>query len=115
MRQGNVLACGTLAELTAQAALPVRLRLSCAAGAAGVIVSKLQAAGTIAQAESAAGRNINVSQVDTQHVEVICPHTEKMAVLRQIAGLGAAIADVDIRPPRLDEIYAHVMAEDAHS
>ena len=43
-------------------------------------------------------------------VEVICPHTEKMAVLRQIAGLGAAIADVDIRPPRLDEIYAHVMA-----
>ena len=111
MRQGNLLACGTLAELTAQAALPVSLRISCAAGAAGVIVSKLQAAGP----------SINVSQVDTQHVEVICPHTEKMPVLRQIAGLGAAIADVDIRPPRLDEIYAHVMAagipamaEDAH-
>lgn len=121
MRQGNVLACGTLAELTAQAALPVRLRISCAAGAAGVIVSKLQAAGTNVRAESVAGRNINVSQINTQQVEVICPHTEKMAVLQHIAGLGAAIADVDIRPPRLDEIYAHVMAagipamaEDAH-
>jgi hypothetical protein len=35
-----------------------------------------------------------------------------MAVLRKITGLGDAVIDVDIRPPRLDEIYAHFMAGD---
>ncbi len=35
---------------------------------------------------------------------------DKMTVLRQVADLGDAVVDVDIRPPRLDEIYAHFIA-----
>jgi hypothetical protein len=35
-----------------------------------------------------------------------------MAVLRHITDLGHVVRDIDIHPPRLDEIYAHLMAGD---
>jgi hypothetical protein len=38
-----------------------------------------------------------------------------MAVMREIADLGETVVDVDVRPPRLDEIYAHFMAPDRPS
>ncbi len=32
-----------------------------------------------------------------------------MEVLREIADLGEAVVDVDLRPPQLDEVYAYFM------
>jgi Cu-processing system ATP-binding protein len=107
MRQGSLLACGTLAELNEQAALPVQVRMTCAPDAAVTIAGQLQ--------DKFAGdgaHHADVSQVDNQHIELVCTHPDKMAVLRKITGLGDAVIDVDIRPPRLDEIYAHFMAGD---
>ena len=61
-------------------------------------------------AESGAG--INVSRIDNRHIALVCSHAGKMAALRQITDLGDAIVDINIRTPRLDEIYAHFMAGD---
>jgi Cu-processing system ATP-binding protein len=107
MRQGSLLACGTLAELGEQAALPVQVQITCAPDAAVTIVSQLQEKFTGDDA-----RHVDVSRVGNQHIELGCVHADKMAVLREITGLGDAVIDIDIRPPRLDEIYAHFMVGD---
>jgi Cu-processing system ATP-binding protein len=96
MQHGRILACGTLAELSEQAALPVHLRVS---GAIAAVAAKLD------------GR-FALRTLDEQLVEVHCAQADKMAVLREIAELGDAVSDIDIRLPRLDEIYAHFMPGD---
>ena len=101
LQKGRLLACGALADLTEQAALPVKLEISCVPDKTAMIVSQLNECGFN-----------NVRQVDGQHIQLACPLTDKMAVLQQITNLGDAILDIDIRSPRLDEIYAHFMASD---
>jgi Cu-processing system ATP-binding protein len=112
MHQGKMLAYGTLDGLSEQAALPVKVQISCAPDA---LVDDLYTrlcgqltGGSVAEK----GGDINLSRVDDRHIELVCPHANKMAVLRQITDLGDAIIDISIRTPRLDEIYTHFMAGD---
>jgi len=107
MKQGSLLACGTLAELSTLTDLPVRVRIACASDATGMVVERLR--GRLA---SQLGGQVNISRADNRHIELFCPYPDKMVVLRQIADLGDVIVDVDIYPPRLDDIYAYFMAED---
>jgi Cu-processing system ATP-binding protein len=105
IRQGMTPTFGTLAELSAQAALPVNVRISCAPQAAEAVAGQLTASG-----------RATVSRIDERHVELACAQAEKMAILREVAKLNDdvdsdVVVDVDIRQPRLDEIYAHFMAE----
>lgn len=100
IKQGTTPAFGTLAELSAQADLAVAVRIACAPGAAEPIAGRLAAAG-----------HADVSRVDERHLELACALSEKMAVLQEVVNLGDDVIDVDIRPPRLDEIYAHFMPE----
>jgi len=102
LRQGRLLACGTLAELSAQAALPVRLRLACKSQATAQVAGQFD-------------QRLNVHHIDAEHIELECTHADKMAVLREITGLGETVVDVDLRPPQLDEIYAHFMVPDRPS
>jgi Cu-processing system ATP-binding protein len=108
LQQGRILACGALADLSEQAALPIKVRITCAPDRAEIIVGGLKGDGLV-----------QVNQLDDQYVELICSHPHKMAVLQQITNLGDAIMDVDIRTPRLDEIYAYFMTremnKDRHS
>jgi len=116
MQRGKLLACGTLAGLSEQAAWPVELEISCAPGAAGSRVAAVytrlrrQLAGSSA---AGSGDGINVSRIDDRHIALVCPRSDKMTALRQIASLGDAIVDINIRTPQLDEIYAYFMAGDA--
>jgi Cu-processing system ATP-binding protein len=122
MQQGRILACGTLAELSEQAALPVKMRLSCAPESTGAVINALRAmsavsgsdlyadSGAVADAIQRADVGVTTDQLDSQRIDIVCAQPHKMMVLRQIAELGDAIIDIDIQSPRLDEIYAHCMA-----
>jgi Cu-processing system ATP-binding protein len=115
LQQGKLLACGTLAELSEQVALPVEIQISCASDATEELVDSLytRLCGQLAGSPGAgSGAGINVRRIDNLHIALVCPHAGKMTALRQITDLGDAIVDINIRTPRLDEIYAHFMAGD---
>jgi Cu-processing system ATP-binding protein len=98
IKQGAEPAFGTLAELSLQADLPVTVRIACAPGAADAIADRLGAtSGAV------------LSRVDERHLELACNPRDKMAMLQEVVKLGEEVVDVDIRLPRLDEIYAHFM------
>ena len=90
---GRVMADGTIAELRRLARLPVRLRLTLAEGAAPP------------DWLAAAGRRPIGGQI-----EITCPPEEKMALLRRVAE-EPRIADLDLLPPTLDELYAHFLRD----
>lgn len=98
MKRGRLVACGTLAELSHQAALPVKVQISVAPGQAGQLAERL-------------GSNSGICHVNDQSVNLECLTTDKMAIVRRIAELGDAVRDVDITPPRLDEIYTWYMQD----
>jgi Cu-processing system ATP-binding protein len=99
MRHGRLLACGTLAQLSEQAALPVSMRIVCAPGEAQTVADRF------------AGR-VDMMRVDDRTLSLSCSHADKMAVLRRITDLGDIVQDVDIHLPRLDEIYTHFITGD---
>ena len=107
LQQGNMLACGTLAELTEQAALPVQLRVRCVALAADRIAGQLR--GQLARTTDLDVTEIR--QLDDTQIEFACPAKNKMEILHLLSSLGDAIVDIDVHAPRLDDIYAHITAE----
>jgi Cu-processing system ATP-binding protein len=46
-------------------------------------------------------------RINGQSVEIRCAADAKMNALHQLSGLGAAVADIDITPPGLEELYRH--------
>ena len=96
MKAGVVVASGTLDELYQQAALPVNLRIAVAEGEETSIAERL-------------GSEVNVSDVNNQSLSLSCIGTEKMPLIRRISELGEVVQDLQIMPPRLDEVYSHFM------
>lgn len=96
MKSGVMVASGTLAELYAQAALPVRLRLSVTPGEAANVASRL-------------GPAVNINEVNNQSLSLSCFNGEKMPLIRRISDLGEIVQDMQIMPPRLDEVYNYFM------
>lgn len=99
MKEGIIVASGTLDELYQQAALPVRLQLSVAAGEAPSVAERL-------------GSEVNIGKVNNQSISLSCFKEEKMPLIRHISSLGDVVHDMQIMPPRLDEIYSHFMNGD---
>ena len=95
LRKGLKVADDTLAGLSAQAGLPVKLRVQ----ASGAQADRI--------AIETGGRRINGASV-----EVLCRPQDKMAELRKIAAMGDAVADIDMVPPRLDDLYRHYSNEE---
>ena len=96
MKMGAIVARGTLDELYQQASLPVRLRLSVTPGEAPNVAQRL-------------GTDANISKVNNQSLNLDCFNDEKMPMIRRITELGDVVKDLQIQPPRLDEIYSHFM------
>jgi Cu-processing system ATP-binding protein len=101
MKQGRLVACGTLNELRAGVDLPVRMRLSVSPGRAGAVVSE------IGNRDGA----IAFEKVNDNYVELNCLSADKMRVVRQVSNLVEAIEDLEIMPPRLEDIYARLSGE----
>lgn len=96
MRMGEKVADGTLLSLRRQTRLPTRIRVQMALSAP---MSKF--------AEELDGRRIN-----GHAVELTCPPEEISAHIGRIAAYGDAVADVEILPPGLNDIYLHFSAQD---
>ncbi len=46
-------------------------------------------------------------RVNDHSIELTCGLDGKMAVLHDIAALGAIVSDVEVAPPSFDDVYAH--------
>ncbi len=96
MHRGRLMADGTIAELRRLAELPVRMRL--------------RVNGGWPEVEAALPEGTRVAR-DAGRVDLACPEPRKMEVIRRLAGAGAAVEDMEIVPPSLDELYAHFLRE----
>ncbi len=93
MKNGRVIADGSLAALRRDANLPVRIRLAVPQGQAAAIAERVDAA--------------HPTLVNDHAVHLSCASVDKVSVVRRILDLGVAIDDLDITPPTLDDIYAY--------
>lgn len=96
MKKGVMVACGTLDELYQQVNQPIRFKLKVQEGQSSAVTERL-------------GSNVKIQEVSEQAVELSCFKDEKMSLIRHIGSLGDSVQDLQIIPPRLDEIYNHFM------
>ena len=96
MKAGVMIASGTLDELYLQAALPVRLNIKVASGLAASVAERL-------------GSEINISDISDTTLSLSCFNGDKMPLIRRIGELGDLVDDLQIKPPKLDEVYSHFM------
>ena len=96
VKAGRMAACGTLDELYQQAALPLRLQIAVAPGRAAGVAERL-------------GSGTYISDVSDTSLSLDCCNGEKMSLIRRISDLGDLVQDLQIKPPRLDEVYNHYM------
>lgn len=89
LSRGRIVAAGSMAQLRDRAGLPLSVTVTPAPGAAPMIRAALPADWQDGRA----------------HLHV--PVAAKMQLLGRIAALGAQVADVDIAPPSLEDIYTH--------
>ena len=92
---GHLVATGALDGLRVQAGLPVVLQVTPAAGQAGAVAAALPG-----------------SQPAGEKVVLSVPPEDKLAQLARITALGAMVADVDLVPPSLEDIYSHFSRRD---
>lgn len=94
LRNGVKVADDTLDALSAQAGLPTKLRIRASGGHADQIAATM------------GGTRINGASV-----EILCAPDQKMARLRDVAAMGDVVADIEMTPPRLEDLYRHYAKE----
>ena len=96
LSQGALVAEGSLPDLRRRAALPVALQILPREGATDRLRAALPAA----------------TLGDDGFLSMTCAQDEKLALLSQIAAMGADIADLEVLPPSLEDIYSHFSRRD---
>lgn len=92
---GRMVAQGGLPELRREAALPVAMHIKALNGYDTDIMSALPNA---IRANGA--------------LHLTCPQEEKLATLAQVASLKDKVADIEVIPPSLEDIYSHFSRRD---
>lgn len=95
LSKGVMVASGALADLRRGAALPVTLQVTPRAGGMAALVQALP--------ESTAHQGA---------LHLSCAQDAKLALLKKITGLGDLVADLDLQPPSLEDIYSHFSKRD---
>ena len=93
MRKGRMVADDTLANLSALAGLPIRLKVRASANV------------------DALAAELGGNRINGVSVEILCTPADKMEALRRIAAMGEAVADVEMTPPKLEDLYRHYAQE----
>ena len=93
---GKLVAEGTLAALRARAALPVAFSVFPAPGYATELVTAFP--------EATVGGD--------GQLRLSCAQAEKLPILARIAAFGDNVADLDVVPPSLEDIYSHFSRRD---
>lgn len=91
LSKGSKVAEGTLEALRSEAALPLTVTLHAQPGRAA----------DLAAAFPEAQHNANL-------LTLTCPPSEKLALMARLSGSGDTLADFDLLPPSLDDVYAHI-------
>lgn len=91
LSEGALVAEGTLPELRARAALPVAVQVTPAEGAADALAEALPQA----------------RRGNDGLLRLACAQAEKLPLLAKLTALGPRIADIDLIPPSLEDIYSH--------
>ncbi|NOD76933.1 MULTISPECIES: ABC transporter ATP-binding protein [unclassified Ruegeria] len=94
MRKGRMVVDDTLNNLSALAGLPIRLKVRASANA------------------DALAAELGGNRINGASVELLCTPADKMEALRRIAGMGDAVADVEMTPPKLEDLYRHYAQEE---
>ena len=92
---GHLVAEGALADLRRKAALPVTLHVLPRSGDEGQVAAALPEA-----------------NADRHGLTLICAQEAKLAALARITALGDLVADLDVLPPSLEDIYSHFSQRD---
>jgi Cu-processing system ATP-binding protein len=100
LKSGITVAMGSLEELYQQATLPVKVKVTVAQGQASRVAERM-------------GSAVNIVHVNNESFDLSCFKEEKMPLIRHISSLGDDVQDMQIMPPRLDELYSHFMNGDA--
>ena len=100
IKAGCMVASGTLDELYQKAALPLRLQIAVAPGRAPQVAERL-------------GSDTSISDVSNTSLSLVCDNSDKMTLIRRISDLGDVVDDLQIKPPRLDEVYSHYMNQES--
>ena len=95
LSKGVLVAQGSLPDLRREAALPVMLHVVPRAADFAAVAEALPGARAVGGA-----------------LHLTCAQDEKLAVLSRITGLGAQVADLDVLPPSLEDIYSHFSRRD---
>ncbi len=90
LREGKIVANGSLDDLRRDADLPIRFKIKAADGRSAEIREKL------------GGLEINGTAL-----EIRTSHSEKMSQIRDIARQGLGVEDVEIVQPDLEDLYLH--------
>jgi Cu-processing system ATP-binding protein len=85
-------AFGDMEQLRRGAGLPVTIRVR---GDARAIAKKLD------------GSFLKTIEPNGESIDIDCRAEDKMSLLRLLAGLGESCADLEIRPPSLDDLYLY--------
>jgi Cu-processing system ATP-binding protein len=96
LRKGSLVADAPLSALRRRADLPIRVRLSARADAADGVAAAMGGA-----------------RMNGVAVEFAVAPADKMAALARVTALGAAVEDVEMIPPGLDDLYRWFSREDA--
>lgn len=100
MKDGTMVACGTLDELCRLTALPIKIQISVAPGKAARVAEQL-------------GTGTHISMDSNESLRITCANSEKMSLIRHISTLGEVVSDLQITQPKLDEVYNHFMQGDS--
>ena len=90
LSRGRLVAEGSLPDLRRRADLPVTLHVTARNGYAPDIARALPGAILVDGA-----------------LRLTCPQSEKLETLGRIAGLGNKVADLEVLPPSLEDLYSH--------
>jgi Cu-processing system ATP-binding protein len=90
LSKGHLVAEGSLADLRRRAELPITLHVTARNGYASDIAQSLPGAILVDGA-----------------LHLTCRQSEKLETLGRIAGLGDKVADLDVLPPSLEDLYTH--------
>jgi len=93
LSKGQLVAEGSLAELRRQAALPVTLHV-------------------IARDLATVQAALPDAVLTDGALVLTCSQEAKLAVLTRITGLGDAVADIEVLPPSLEDMYSHFSRRD---
>lgn len=100
MKNGRLLTQGSLEQLRRKAALPVKLLVSCRDGQEAQVIQ----AAPMADAPLKLGPN---------QLQFSCTEEQKLSLLHKLTAQRDRLLDVIVRPPGLDELYAHFVNGDS--